>query len=181
MSLDCEFIYWTKACSALSGNHSLWASSMPRIVIWYNILISIQLSNAIVNTILTSAQMEQNMCPLPKQPLSCMVLQFSSRAAVIYFGRNGEIEVIWNGVASSTHTKMVDIQINHAQMIPSILRRLNPSELYRWFWNPWQAEFQGCLQDSYPLSTHYTFSSPWSWMSLNMTDFIPMIRLYHMT
>ena len=60
-----------------------------------------------------------------------MVLQFSSRAAVVYFGRNGEMEVIWIGVASNPHTKMVVIQINHAQMIPCILRRLNPSELCR--------------------------------------------------
>ena len=70
MSLDCELIYWTKACSGLSGNHALWVSSMPKTVIWYNILVSILLSNAIVNTILTSAQMEQNKCPLPKQLLS---------------------------------------------------------------------------------------------------------------
>ena len=43
---------------------------MPRTVIWYSILVSILLSNVIVNTVLTSAQMEQNMCPLPKQPLN---------------------------------------------------------------------------------------------------------------
>lgn len=74
--------------------------------------------------------MGQNACWLPKQLLSV----WSCGSVPEQLGstlEEGEKEVACIGVASNLHSQVKDIQISHAQMIPSMLRRLKTSQLGR--------------------------------------------------
>lgn len=98
MRLRCELTYTTKAHAGSSGNHWLWTSAISGLLISCNILVSTLLSNTIAEAILTSAQMGQNVCRLPKQLHSMWSWNISSRAAVVYFGgrwKGGHLDKQW--------------------------------------------------------------------------------------
>ena len=93
-----------------------------------DILVPTLRSDAIAETILTSAQMGQNMCWLPKQLHSVWSCRSVPEQLWSTLGE-GEKEVTWIAVASNLHIQMSDIQINHDNH--KYMRRLKPSQLGR--------------------------------------------------